>query len=334
MVAFMIARPSASRARGSRTRVASVQPWPDIEQTPPAARGSTVARSASSSTMWVDLPPSSITVFFTVGAAAASILRPTAVEPVKVTMSTRGSKVRRAATSLSFDTTTWKMPGGMSVSSAAMRPQLQPGPGGELCGLEDHRVAGQQRRDALGDVEVERGVPWGDGGDHADRDVLQLLPGGHAQAGMGAGVAQELEAARVVRPVAGLLDRERQLDPVGHGDGRADLGDENPAQPLLRAGEAVAQLGHAVRAELHVVAPVPRVRVERPPRGGDRPVEVIRSPVGGDPGHLLSGRVDDVERRAAGRANQLAVDEEALFAGQDTRRAMRRGSGHGTSRGA
>ena len=85
--------------------------------------------------MWVDLPPSSITVFFTVGAAAARILRPTAVEPVKVTMSTRGSEVRTAATSLSLDTTTWKMPGGMSVSSAAMRPSSSPAHGVSWAGL-------------------------------------------------------------------------------------------------------------------------------------------------------------------------------------------------------
>ena len=115
--------------------MASVHPWPDIVHTPPAASGSTAARSASSSTMWVDLPPSSITVFFTVGAAAARILRPTAVEPVKVTMSTRGSEVRTEATSLSLDTTTWKMPGGRSVSSAAMRPSSSPAHGVSWAGL-------------------------------------------------------------------------------------------------------------------------------------------------------------------------------------------------------
>ena len=75
MLAFKIASPSASLRRGSRILVALVQPCPDIVHTPPAADGRTAARSASSSTMWVDLPPSSITVFVTVGAAAARISR-------------------------------------------------------------------------------------------------------------------------------------------------------------------------------------------------------------------------------------------------------------------
>ena len=76
-----------------------------------------------------------MTVFFTVGAVAARILRPTAVEPVKVTMSTRGSAVSMAATSLSLDTTTWKMPGGMSVSSAAIRPSSSPAHGVSWAGF-------------------------------------------------------------------------------------------------------------------------------------------------------------------------------------------------------
>ena len=51
------------------------------------------ATSASSSTIAADLPPSSRKTFFSVGAAAAMIARPVAVEPVKETMSTRGSVV-------------------------------------------------------------------------------------------------------------------------------------------------------------------------------------------------------------------------------------------------
>jgi hypothetical protein len=53
------------------------------------------------------------------------IARPVLVEPVKDTMSTRGSEARTAATSLERGVTTLKTPGGMSVCSATNRPSSQ-----------------------------------------------------------------------------------------------------------------------------------------------------------------------------------------------------------------
>jgi hypothetical protein len=54
-----------------------------------AGRFSTArARSASSKTMLVDLPPSSKVTFFTVRAASSATRVPARVEPVKLTMST------------------------------------------------------------------------------------------------------------------------------------------------------------------------------------------------------------------------------------------------------
>ena len=98
------------------------QPWPAwiiaVNAVAPAAE----ATSASSSTIAADLPPSSRNTFFSVGAAAAMIALPTWVEPVKDTMSTRGSVVSRAATSLDRGVTTLKTPAGMSVCSATIRP--------------------------------------------------------------------------------------------------------------------------------------------------------------------------------------------------------------------
>ena len=58
-----------------------MQLCPDITHAIIAAIGSAELKSASSSTMWADLPPSSSSVFFTVGAPAARIARPVAVEP-------------------------------------------------------------------------------------------------------------------------------------------------------------------------------------------------------------------------------------------------------------
>ena len=112
-----------------------MQLWPDITQAIIAAIGRHAAKSASSSTMCADLPPSSISVFFTVGAAAARIARPVAVEPVNVIMSTRGSADNAAPTSLALDTTTLNTPAGMSVSSATIRPSSLPDHGVSCAGL-------------------------------------------------------------------------------------------------------------------------------------------------------------------------------------------------------
>ena len=61
--------------------------------------------------------------------------RPVAVDPVKVTMSTRGSADRAAPTSLAFEVTTLNTPGGISVSSATMRPYSLPDHGVSCAGL-------------------------------------------------------------------------------------------------------------------------------------------------------------------------------------------------------
>ena len=56
------------------------------------------SRSASGKTTCGFLPPSSSDTFFSVPAAASTIRLPTAVEPVKVTMSTSGWVESRAPT--------------------------------------------------------------------------------------------------------------------------------------------------------------------------------------------------------------------------------------------
>ena len=109
-------------SRGTTSRVVSAQPWPAWMQTVKAVPAAAEATSASSRTIAADLPPSSRKTFFSVGAAAAMMARPVAVDPVKETMSTRGSEVSRAATSLDRGVTTLSTPAGMSVRSATRRP--------------------------------------------------------------------------------------------------------------------------------------------------------------------------------------------------------------------
>ena len=75
------------------------QPCPACEQMVKPANIAASSMSASSRTMNADLPPSSRNTFFTVSLAAAMMLRPAAVEPVKLTMSTSGSVTSTSPTS-------------------------------------------------------------------------------------------------------------------------------------------------------------------------------------------------------------------------------------------
>src|SRR4051794_26754852 len=85
--------------------------------------------------MLADFPPNSSNTFFTVPVACVMICLPTRVDPVNVTMSTRGSSVRVMATDGSDEVTTFTTPGGMSVCSAIRRPNS----------VDDHGVSGAGR---------------------------------------------------------------------------------------------------------------------------------------------------------------------------------------------
>src|SRR4030095_2118484 len=53
--------------------------------------------------------------------------------------------------------------------------------------------------------------------------------------------------------------------------------------------------------------------VERAPRGGDRPVDVLGRGVRSHPDHLLGGRVHVLVGPAAARRDELTVDQQPLF---------------------
>src|SRR5690349_5359359 len=87
------------------------------------APGSVDAKSASSSTMLADLPPSSRNTRFKLLAPRSVMRLPTADEPVNEIMSTSREPVSTSATSAGSDAvTTLNTPGGMSVSSATSLP--------------------------------------------------------------------------------------------------------------------------------------------------------------------------------------------------------------------
>ncbi len=71
-------------------RVGALHDWPEFCITPRTPPVTAFCRSASSRTMFGDLPPSSCATRFTVSAAAFATRMPARVEPVKETMSISG----------------------------------------------------------------------------------------------------------------------------------------------------------------------------------------------------------------------------------------------------
>ena len=84
--------------------------------------GTELAKSASSSTIVADLPPSSRKARLSVGAPFSMMRLPTAVDPVNEIRSTLGERVSSSPTRWSDEVTTFRTPRGKSVSSATSRP--------------------------------------------------------------------------------------------------------------------------------------------------------------------------------------------------------------------
>jgi hypothetical protein len=104
----------------TKIRVPDSHIWPWWKKVPKSAPSTAMSRSASGQTMFADLPPSSSVTFLMVGAAAARIFRPVAVDPVKATLSTSGfSTSSMPASTLSAVTTLSTPLGSRPVSSMA-----------------------------------------------------------------------------------------------------------------------------------------------------------------------------------------------------------------------
>ena len=136
---------SYTRSCTSR-RLAQTQVWPVLRYLLAIAPFTASSRSASSNTMNGALPPSSMLVFFTVGAHCASSFAPTSVDPVKVSLRTSGLEVSSAPSSPAGPVMTLQTPGGKPARSASaamasaengvwlagrttpVQPAAQPGP--------------------------------------------------------------------------------------------------------------------------------------------------------------------------------------------------------------
>ena len=248
------------------------------------------ARSASSSTMAADLPPSSRLTRFSCSPHTGPIARPAAVEPVKATLSTPGWATRCAPTSRPA-ATMFTTPG----RHAGLLQQL-----GEQVGVErglrrrlhHDGAARQQGRDELGHDRELRDVPRRDRGHDADR----LVPDDHVG-------AQRTGPRLLPRELAGhgeerldLHPRRRRLRQVRERRGRAHLGGDQVGH-LAEAGgvQGGERLDHG--DPLGRRHPRPRSLVERLPRGGDRGVDVGRGALGHRGDHLLAVRGDHLQQR-------------------------------------
>ncbi len=180
-------------------------------------------------------------------------------------------------------------------------------------GLEHHRVAGGQCLAQLGQRDLEREVPRGDGPDHPGR-LLDDHTGVGAAAEIGrvgqVGLPLELvdEPGRVAQ---GVGEGSVELRTEGEHPRAADLEDELLTELLPLGLEGLLELFEAALAEVPVGRPVGLV--EGPPGGRDGPSHVGDGPVGNLADDLLGRRVDVVEPLPRRRFDELAVDEHVGF---------------------
>ena len=106
----------ASLSAGTSIRVGALQDWPTLRKAEATPKGTTRSKSASSSRIFGDLPPSSCVTRLTVGAAACATSTPARVEPVIEIMSMPGWAASVAPTSAPVPVTRLKTPDGVPAS--------------------------------------------------------------------------------------------------------------------------------------------------------------------------------------------------------------------------
>ena len=157
------------RESSTISRAPAEQTWPECRNTAVRAKSTAVSKSASAKTTLGFLPPSSSATFFTVAAAVAMIRLPVSSPPVKETMSTRGSS-ESGAPDLGSGAQDEVGGAGREPGLLQCPHQQDRGGGGELAGLEDDRVAGEEGRGDLPTGLQQRVVPGSD--EPADPDRL------------------------------------------------------------------------------------------------------------------------------------------------------------------
>jgi len=116
---FRRSRISGRRDRGARMRVPATQAWPLLAKPTAMTVEIALSRSASGRMIFGRLPPSSRVTRFIDSAAARMMERPTAVEPVKVTLAISGCDVSSAPTTSPRPVTILNTPAGRPASCRA-----------------------------------------------------------------------------------------------------------------------------------------------------------------------------------------------------------------------
>ena len=223
---------------------------------------------------------------------------PTAVEPVKLTMSTCGEATSASPASAPLPVTMLTTPGGNPASTTASA-NAQHGQRVLRRGLDHDRVAhGQRGADLAGHVD-QREVVGRDAGDHADRLAL-----GHG-AEQAAGRQRPWRASRSA-PAAGRSARWRPGRSGGSGRRSGAPAWSWPPAAWRRSRPAPAGPGRRPGRP----GRRPAGRAARPARSGvvrhhgpkasaaaaARPRDLVGRRLGGLPDDLLGGRVDDRRR--------------------------------------
>ncbi len=100
-------------------RLRAQQSWPALSRNDAGAVAAARSRSASAKTMLGLLPPSSRVTRFTVAAQRAMTERPTAVEPVKTILPTRGWSTSAVPVTGPAPGSVWNSPSGSPASRAS-----------------------------------------------------------------------------------------------------------------------------------------------------------------------------------------------------------------------
>ena len=219
------------------------QVWPVLRYLEAMAPSTAASRSASSKTMKGALPPSSMETFLTVPAQAAISCLPTSVEPVKVSLRTRGLAVSSPPMAPEEPVMTLKTPLGMPARAGELG-ERQGRVGGGARRLDHHGTAGSKGGSGLAGDHRRREVPGGDGGADADRflddhDALVGLVGGnHVAVDAFALLGEPLdEGGGVADLAAGFGERLALLG--GHQHGEVLLVLQHQVEPFAQQGGAL-----------------------------------------------------------------------------------------------
>ena len=279
------------------SREPAQQTWPWLKKIPCTMPSTAWSMAASSKTMLADLPPSSSVRPTPRPASAAWMSLPTAVEPVKATLST--SERTSAAPATPSPGMMFATPGGQ-LGLLEDLGQQQRGQRRRLGRLEDRGVAARERGRELPGRHEQREVPRHDLPDDAvglvlaPRDAVAQLVGP-------AGVVEEVRGGQRDVDVARLADRLAAVDRLDDGQlARALLDQARDAEEVLRAlapGQ-LRPLGLRGARGVH--------------GGGD-----VGLAGEGDLGHgLLGGRVDRRHAAPVAGVDELAADEQAVGVAQ------------------